>query len=94
VGDEALHWVGVLGGAAKLCVQLEDGRAVTLCSVAGSWIGEVELLRGVRYSCDAVALHDLTVVQMPRAVFEQLAAQQPFFRPFSCNCWPSAICSS
>jgi CRP-like cAMP-binding protein len=48
VGDEALHWVGVLGGAAKLCVQLEDGRAVTLCSVAGSWIGEVELLRGVR----------------------------------------------
>ena len=82
MGDEALHWVGVLGGAAKLCVQLEDGRAVTLCSVAGSWIGEVELLRGVRHSCDAVALHDLTVVQIPRSIFEQLWMQQPLFQTF------------
>ena len=81
-GDPALHWMGVLGGAAKLCVQLEDGRAVTLCSVAGSWIGEMELLRNVRYSCDAVALHDLTVVQLPGAVFKQLAAQAPSFQSF------------
>lgn len=81
-GDSALHWMGVLGGAAKLCVQLEDGRAVTLCSVAGSWIGEMELLRSVRYSCDAVALHDLTVVQLPGAVFKQLAAQVPSFQSF------------
>lgn len=80
--DVASHWMGVLGGAAKLCVQMEDGRAVTLCSVAGSWIGEAELLRGLRYSCDAVALHDLTVVQLPRAVFAQLSTQVPSFQTF------------
>lgn len=81
-GDAAQHWTGVLGGAAKLCVHLEDGRAVTLCSVAGSWIGEAELLRGVPYACDAVALHDLTVVQLPSLVFDALTVQAPGFQAF------------
>lgn len=90
-GDAAQHWTGVLGGAAKLCVHLEDGRAVTLCSVAGSWIGEAELLRGVPYACDAVALHDLTVVQLPSLVFDALTVQAPGFQAFRLSGFFAAV---
>lgn len=82
-GDMPQHWVGVLGGAAKLCVAMADGRAVTLCSAAGSWIGEAALLQSdIPHTCDAVALHDLTAVFMPKDCFDLLRVQVPAFADF------------
>lgn len=72
-GDVPTAWVGVMGGAAKLCLTTAEGRAVTVGCTAGSWIGEAPLILGAaRHSCDAVALHTLTAVSMPRACFDYL----------------------
>lgn len=82
-GEKPMAWVGVFGGAVKLCVQLADGRAVTVCSAAGSWVGEAALLHGLpSHGCDAVALHDLTAVYLPRACFDTLCASEPAFVRF------------
>lgn len=80
-GDNPTAWIGVLGGAAKLCLTTAEGRAVTLACAAGSWIGESPLiLNSARHGCDAVALHALSAVSMPRACFDQLRRT---YLPFS-----------
>lgn len=72
-GDVPMAWIGVMGGAAKLCLTTAEGRAVTVGCTAGSWIGEAPLILGAQcHSCDAVALHTLTAVSMPRSCFDQL----------------------
>ena len=72
-GDEPTAWVGVMGGAAKMCLTTAEGRAVTVGCTAGSWMGEAPLILGAQqHTCDAVALHALTAVLMPRVCFDQL----------------------
>lgn len=82
-GEEALAWTGVTRGAVKLCTLLDDGRAITLTGFAGTWFGESVLLSSdKRYESDAVALHDLTMVRLPRHCFTQLCQQCPDFMQY------------
>ncbi len=81
--DLPAGWIGVTRGAAKLCVPTEDGRSIALCGFAGSWFGEASLLRSdARLDCDAVALHDLTMLVLPSAAFQRLRRESPAFGQF------------
>lgn len=81
--DLPLGWIGVTRGAAKLCVPTEDGRSIALCGFAGSWFGEASLLhRKSRLDCDAVALHDLTMLILPDAAFQRLRNESASFGQF------------
>ena len=72
-GDAPQGWIGVSRGAAKICVTTEGGRSITLCGYAGSWFGETYLLRqGAIMDCDAIALHDLTMITLPTDAFHAL----------------------
>jgi CRP/FNR family transcriptional regulator, cyclic AMP receptor protein len=72
-GDAPTAWVGVMGGAAKMCLTTAEGRSVTVGCTAGSWMGEAPLILGAaQHSCDAVALHTLSAVSMPRTCFDRL----------------------
>jgi CRP/FNR family cyclic AMP-dependent transcriptional regulator len=80
-GDAPTAWVGIIGGAAKLCLTTAEGRQVTVGGAAGSWLGEAPLILGAaRHSCDAVALHPLMAVSMPRDCFDHLRRT---YLPFS-----------
>ena len=82
-GDAPSGWIGVLRGAAKICVPTEDGRSITLCGYAGSWFGESYLLRpGARMDCDAIALHPLTMLSLPTEAFHALRQAVPAFSQF------------
>lgn len=81
--DAPRGWVGVRRGAVKLCMPGEDGRSITLCGFAGSWFGEACLLRqGARMDCDAVALHDLTMLTLAAPAFHRLRLESPAFSQF------------
>lgn len=82
-GDAPPGWIGVLRGAAKICVPTEDGRSITLCGYAGSWFGETYLLRErSAMDCDAIALHDLTMLILPVTAFDALRQSSPVFSQF------------
>lgn len=81
-GDAVTGWIGVLRGAVKICMPTEDGRSITLCGYAGSWFGETYLLRQHPTDCDAIALHDLTMLTLPAKAFHTLRAQSPAFTQF------------
>ena len=82
-GDAPTGWTGVLRGAAKICVPTVDGRSITLCGYAGSWFGETYLLRQrMAMDCDAIALHDLTMLTLSSHAFDALRLQSPTFSQF------------
>ncbi|GAB2463994.1 Crp/Fnr family transcriptional regulator [Comamonas humi] len=82
-GERPTAWVGVMRGAVKLCVPTEDGRSIALCGFAGSWFGEASLLHeGACFDCDAVALHDLTMLTLPAEAFQHLLRESPTFSRF------------
>ena len=82
-GDAPHGWIGVLRGAVKICVPCEDGRSITLCGYAGSWFGETYLLRQhAATDCDAIALHDLTMLSLPASAFHALRSESTTFNQF------------
>lgn len=82
-GDVPTGWTGVTRGAAKICVPTPDGRSITLCGYAGSWFGETYLLRPhMAMDCDAIALHDLTMLTLPAHAFHALRQQSATFSQF------------
>ena len=82
-GDAPQGWIGVSRGAAKICVTTEGGRSITLCGYAGSWFGETYLLRqGAIMDCDAIALHDLTMINRPTDAFPALRHASSAFSQF------------
>lgn len=73
VGDAASHWLGMIGGLAKMSVTAADGRITTLTGASrGAWFGEGSLLRHEPFRYDVIALRDCHIAELPRATFEAL----------------------
>ena len=82
-GDVLHAWVGVMRGAVKISVPMEDGRSVALCGYAGSWFGETYLVRQhTATDCDAIALHDLTMLSLPASAFHTIRRTSTTFNEF------------
>ena len=76
-GDSFTAIYAIRTGFFKTCILTEDGRnQVTGFQMAGEIIG-LDGIVGERYTCDAVALEDAEVCEMPFDRIEELSRQVP-----------------
>ena len=82
-GQPSDTWIGVLDGLVKLNVFSHSGKAVSFAGIpAGSWFGEVSVLKAETRKYDVIALRDSRIVFMPEKTFHWLLNNSISFNRF------------
>ncbi|MEZ5715590.1 MAG: Crp/Fnr family transcriptional regulator [Paracoccaceae bacterium] len=80
LGDPSNHWIGVARGILKTTCFSETGELTTFIYLtAPEWFGEGALLRNENRRYEAVAVSDVDLVYIPKALFTQLAGENIAF---------------